>query len=115
MIKLIICTSALAIAALPAGQAWALQTGALDGQWCSGDGQTIKVNGLNVIAANGLPAVGTYSRNALHFIEPRKDGREGPEIWMEPKGVNAVRVSIVSAAQKEPPPHDLWTRCRAVS
>lgn len=93
----------------------ALEVGALDGQWCSSAGQTIRVNGTDIVAANGLPAFATYSRNALSFIEPRPDGRGGPEIWMERKGPDAVRVSIVSALQKEPPPHDLWTRCRATS
>lgn len=93
----------------------ALEVGALDGQWCSSGGQTIKVNGTDIVASNGLPAIATYFRNALSFVEPRADGRNGPEIWMERKGPDAVRVSTVSALQKEPPPHDLWTRCRATS
>ncbi|MDH3742870.1 MAG: hypothetical protein OER56_14865 [Hyphomicrobiales bacterium] len=105
----------ITILPLLAGAIWALEVGALDGQWCSGDGQTIKVSGTHVVAANGLPAIAVYSKNALSFIEPRADGRNGPEIWVERKGLNAVRVSIVSALQKEPPPHDLWTRCRATS
>lgn len=100
---------------LLAGALWVLEVGALDGQWCSGYGQTIRLRGTHVVAANGLPAIAVYSKNALSFIEPRADGRNGPKIWVEPKGANAVRVSIVSALQKEPPPHDLWTRCRATS
>ena len=93
----------------------ALEVGALDGQWCSGDGRTISVNGAAVVAANGLTATAVYSEKALSFTEPRADGREGPQIWMEPKGPDHVRVSTVSALQKEPPPHDLWARCRSTS
>lgn len=109
------CIAIAAIMAFVADVLFALETGDLDGQWCSSAGKTIRVNGTNIIAANGLPAIASYSRNALSFIEPRKDGRDGPEIWMERKGPDAVRVSTVSALQKEPPPHDLWTRCRAIS
>ena len=92
-----------------------LKVGAVDGKWCSDDGRTISVNGLTVVAANGLPAVGAYTEKAFYFAEPRADGRAGPEIWMEPKGPDAVRVSVVSEVQKEPPPHDLWSRCGVTS
>ena len=32
----------------------ALEVGALDGQWCSSGGQTIKVNGTDIVASNGI-------------------------------------------------------------
>ena len=100
---------------LPGGPAWTLEIGALDGQWCSPDGQIISVSGTSVIAPNGVRTTGTYDKHAFLFTEPGQNGRFGRVIWMEPKGKDAARVSVVSPVQKEPPPHDRWRRCGIVS
>ena len=97
------------------GHVLGLGTGDLDGHWCAPDERTISVAGNTVITPNGLRTRGVYTKHALSFIEPGENGAQAAVIWMEPKGKDAVRVSFASADQKEPPPHDLWTRCRTTS
>ena len=90
----------------------ALEMGALDGQWCSADGRSISISGVSVRAPGGQTVTARYGKFALSFDDPERDG---VEIWVEPSGADAVRVSTVRATQKEPPPHDEWVRCKRVS
>lgn len=97
------------------GSLSALEAGDLDGQWCSRDGRTISVSGTEIITPRGYRSTGVYGGNALSFSEFHRYNQPGPMIWMEPAGKDSARVSIVSKQQKEPPPHDLWSRCRVTS
>ena len=98
-------------AAVPAYGKVALEPGSLDGSWCSPGSETITLRGLDVVTPDGLETKGRYTKHAFRFTDPRS----GKEYWLEPKGENALRVSIVSEGLKEPPPHDRWQRCVTTS
>ena len=84
----------------------------VDGSWCAADGRRIAVDGLAVVTPGGQQATGRYTARAFAFVLPEGEWLAGAEIWMEPKGVDAVRVSTLRETHQGPPPHDLWRRCR---
>ncbi|MEM7222482.1 MAG: hypothetical protein AAF495_05855 [Pseudomonadota bacterium] len=88
---------------------------ALDGAWCAGDGRRIVIAGNQVITPGGGHAHGAYSQRAFHFALPQGERPAGATIWMEPKGPDAARVSVVGPHEQGPPPHSLWRRCDATS
>ena len=84
----------------------------IDGSWCADDGRRISVDGVGVVTPGGQSATGRHTARAFTFVLPAGEWQAGAEIWMEPKGTDAVRVSSLRAGHQGPPPHDLWRRCR---
>ena len=103
----------LALGAAPGGND--AQAGGLDGAWCSPDGQRLALQGDRVITPSGREVAGSYLKDAFRFRMPQGEWAAGAEIWLEPKGPDAARVSRLRDTQSGPPPHDLWRRCDAIS
>ncbi len=102
----------LAFGAAPGGDA---RAGGLDGAWCSPDGRRLTLQGDRVITPNGRDVAGSYLSDAFRFRMPQGEWAAGAEIWLEPKGPDAARVSRLRDNHSGPPPHDLWRRCDAIS
>ncbi len=103
---------ALPFAALSLVAGGVAVAGNIDGSWCAEDGRRISVDGLAVMTPGGQPATGRYTARAFTFVLPAGEWQAGAEIWMEPKGSDAVRVSTLETGHQGPPPHGLWRRCR---
>ena len=61
-------------ASLPAGVA---RADAIDGDWCSADGQRMTIRGDNIVTPSGKQVAGNYSRHAFDYVIPSGDSGAG--------------------------------------
>lgn len=65
------------LVSLPAGVA---RADAIDGDWCSADGQRMSIRGDNIIVPSGKQILGNYSRHAFDYVIPNGDGGAGDTV-----------------------------------
>src|SRR5689334_22150214 len=61
-------------------QAGAARADAIDGDWCSADGQRMSIRGDNITIPSGKQIVGNYSRHAFDYVIPSGDGGAGDTV-----------------------------------
>jgi|SRR6478672_12026154 hypothetical protein len=61
-------------------QAGAARADAIDGDWCSTDGQRMSIRGDNITIPSGKQIVGNYSRHAFDYVIPPGDSGAGDTI-----------------------------------
>lgn len=61
-------------------QAGAAHADAIDGDWCSVDGQRMSIRGDNITIPSGKQIVGNYSRHAFDYVIPPGDGGAGDSV-----------------------------------
>jgi len=62
---------------LPAGIA---RADAIDGDWCSADGQRMSIRGDNIVIPSGKQVAGNYSRHAFDYVIPPGDSGAGDTV-----------------------------------
>lgn len=75
MQRLILALALLAL--LPAGVA---RADAIDGDWCSADGQRMSIRGDNITVPSGKQILGNYSRHAFDYVIPSGDSGAGDTV-----------------------------------
>lgn len=65
------------LALLPAGIA---RADAIDGDWCSADGQRMSIRGENIVVPSGKQLAGNYSRHAFDYVIPPGDAGAGDTV-----------------------------------
>jgi hypothetical protein len=66
-----------ALALLPAQIA---RADAIDGDWCSADGQRMSIRGDNIVIPSGKQIAGNYSRHAFDYVIPPGDAGAGDTV-----------------------------------
>jgi len=61
-------------------QAGAAYADAIDGDWCSADGQRMSIRGDNVTIPSGKQIVGNYSRHAFDYVIPSGESGSGDTV-----------------------------------
>ncbi|MBI5320771.1 hypothetical protein [Bradyrhizobium sp.] len=61
-------------------QAGAAHADAIDGDWCSADGQRMSIRGDNITIPSGRQIAGNYSRHAFDYVIPPGDSGAGDTV-----------------------------------
>jgi len=61
-------------------QAGTARADAIDGDWCSTDGQRMSIRGDNITIPSGKQIVGRYSRHAFDYVIPPGDSGAGDTV-----------------------------------
>jgi hypothetical protein len=86
---------------------------AIDGEWCSGKGQNLMIDGPSVRIPSGATIQGQYSRHAFIYEAPKDDASAGQTVFMEllnEEMMNLRHVKDGVASEAE-----LWRRCNVTS
>ncbi len=65
------------LVSLPAGVA---RADAIDGDWCSADGQRMSIRGDNITVPSGKRIPGNYSRHAFDYVIPSGESGAGDKV-----------------------------------
>ena len=80
---------------------------AIDGNWCSADGQHMTIHGDDITTPGGARIKGNYDRNAFDYVVPAGEAGSG-------ETVNIVLRSEYLALSRQGPadaPMKEWRRC----
>ena len=96
---------ALVLLLLAAGAAHA---DAIDGDWCSADGQRMSIQGATIVTPGGNKLQGNYTRHAFDYVIPAGEQGSGEPVNILLRGeyLAVSRQGAASAPLKE------WRRCR---
>jgi hypothetical protein len=61
-------------------QAGTARADAIDGDWCSADGQRMSIRGDNITIPSGKQIVGSYSRHAFDYVIPSGESGSGDTV-----------------------------------
>ncbi|MEO0619530.1 MAG: hypothetical protein AAFZ01_09640 [Pseudomonadota bacterium] len=86
-----------------------------DGAWCSPAGERVVIDGADVTTPGGQKSAGRYTEHAYVFTVPKGERDGGKDLYFEPIGPNAMKVTTIAPVQIEPGPHDDWERCRGAT
>ena len=92
-------------AALPAGVA---RADAIDGDWCSADGQRMSIRGDNIVVPSGKQIAGNYSRHAFDYVIPSGDSGAGDTVSIILRG---EYLAFSRQGEKGERPTE-WRRCK---
>ncbi len=98
-------TALLLAAVLPAGIAWA---DAIDGDWCSADGQRMSIRGDNIVIPSGKQIAGNYSRHAFDYVIPSGDAGAGDTVSII---LRSEYLALSHQGEKGDRPTE-WRRCK---
>jgi hypothetical protein len=96
---------ALVLLLLAAGAA---RADAIDGDWCSADGQRMSIQGATIVTPGGNKLQGNYTRHAFDYVIPAGEQGSGEPVNILLRGeyLAVSRQGASSAPLKE------WRRCR---
>lgn len=92
-----------------AGFATAVHADAIDGEWCSGKGENIKIDGPSIRIPSGKEMTGRYTRHSFAY----EDKDEGQVIIMEQLSEEEMRLARVKDGVASP--MEEWRRCNVTS
>ncbi len=78
----------------------------IDGDWCSGKGARIAINGARITTPAGNLLTGNYTRHAFSYVAPQGDMGDGQTVLMRLLSDEYVQVQAGGAAKVE-----TWQRC----
>ena len=85
---------------------------AIDGQWCSKNGQSIIIEGDRVISPGGAKLIGDYDRHHFIFTMPSGEHNGGKEVDMVLVNPGTVHTRYKSAgAEMETGNPETWVLC----
>jgi len=102
---------AFAIAALAAAPP--ARADALDGDWCSPAGQSLRIEGPKIRLPSGLTIDGHYHRHTFDYQTPADDPDAGQIVHIQQINEGMMRLfRLKDGAPGEP---ELWRRCNVTS
>lgn len=81
----------------------------ISGEWCSPEGESLRILGSRVIAPSGIETDGRYSRHRYEFVMPEGGRDAGTAVILQQLSEEEVLVRYGGANPVS------WTRCRAVT
>jgi hypothetical protein len=91
----------------------AARADAIDGEWCSKQGQRIVIEGPQVVTPDGRATTGLYHRHGFVYEGLPGSAEAGQTIAMDLLNEEEVRVVRSSNGVAEPP--QIWRRCQVIS
>jgi hypothetical protein len=98
---------------VPVAAAMLLQTGvgradAIDGDWCSTDGQRMSIVGEKITTPGGTQIRGNYSRHAFDYVVPAGENGSGETVSI------ILRGEYLAISRRGPADGPLteWRRCK---
>jgi hypothetical protein len=98
------CFLAAAAMCGAAGQAHA---DAIDGDWCSGDGRQMSIQGPAIVTPGGARLQGAYTRHSFAYTVPAGEPDAGQDVAMRLLSETAVQVRVGAPER----PAVVWRRC----
>jgi len=103
----------IALSAFGSGHALADQ---IDGTWCKpNSNDRMHIDGANVITPGGNKVIARYSRHSIEYDVPDGETPRDGQIHARQLDGQRIDVARIRKVQIEPPAHDIWTRCEAIS
>lgn len=87
----------------------------IDGTWCAPTGESMTIEGPRVVIPGGKVLQGRYDRHNFSYDVPAGEVNAGGRVDANQIDDQHIRVTTAPAAQTEPAPHAIWTRCDVVS
>lgn len=87
----------------------------IDGNWCSPDGQSISVDGPNVVTPGGSKISANYDRHHVDFQIPEGEPHSGDRFSADQLNDDQISVSITRARDARAGKAVIWTPCRPIS
>lgn len=84
---------------------------AIDGAWCSSDGQHIKIAGPQITTPGGAVLQGEYRRHNFSYIAPGNEAHAGETIYLRLAGETTMLLHVGSPLAAPA----TWKRCETVS
>ncbi len=78
----------------------------IDGNWCSGKGTRIAINGARITTPAGNLLTGNYTRHAFSYVAPQGDMGDGQTVLMRLLSDEYVQIQAGATAKAE-----TWQRC----
>jgi hypothetical protein len=103
---------ACGLAALVAATACA-RADAIDGSWCSKEGQSLTIDGPKIRTPFGSEVQGRYSRHAFAYEAPAADGDAGQIVVMQLMDEEDMRLARLKDGVTGPV--EDWRRCNVTS
>jgi len=91
-----------------ASPAWA---DAIDGTWCSSDGQHMKITGPQITTPGGALLQGDYRRHNFSYVAPSNEAHGGETLYLRLAGETTLLLHIGSPLSSPA----IWKRCENVS
>jgi hypothetical protein len=105
--RLVLALAALGFCAVPA------RADAIDGEWCSRQGQRIVIQGPQVVTPDGRATTGLYHRHSFTYEGLDGSPDAGAVIYMDLLNEEEVRVVRVQGGAMGPA--QIWRRCQVIS
>ncbi len=113
MLRLLtLCVVMIAMLAVSTSSAVADQ---IDGTWCSPSGQTLSIDGSNVVTPGGNSVVARYDRHHIDYQIPEGEKGAGNRFAAEQLNDDQIRVTISSDGQPDSGAPEIWTPCKQIS
>jgi len=80
---------------------------AIDGDWCSGDGRQLSIQGPAIVTPGGTKMQGSYTRHSFDYTVPAGEPEAGQEVAMRLLNETTVQIRTGPADR----PHVIWRRC----
>ena len=84
---------------------------AIDGAWCSHEGQQIKIAGPQITTPGGAVLQGEYRRHNFSYVAPSNEVHAGETIYLRLAGETTMLFHIGSPLAAP----STWKRCETVS
>ena len=102
----------LAVGVMTALSAQVARADAIDGNWCSGDGKRMSIEGPAITTPAGTQWHGNYSRHYFTYRVPDSDPGAGQTVYMALQNENTVNITMAADAQSaQKSPIEVWHRC----
>lgn len=86
---------------------------AIDGDWCSGDGRMMSIDGPSIRIPSGAQITGEYARHAFRYIGPIGDPEEANDVRMQLRSEDDLRVGRIIDGIEQP--QEEWRRCKPIA
>ena len=80
---------------------------AIDGEWCSGDGRHLSIQGPTIVTPGGTRMQGAYSRHSFAYTTPANEPLAGQDVYMQLMSETVVTVRVGNSTA----PSQVWRRC----
>ena len=86
---------------------------AIDGDWCSGDGRMMSIDGPSIRTPSGAQITGEYARHAFRYVGPIGDPEEAHDVRMQLLSEDDLRVDRIIDGTEQP--QEDWHRCKPIA
>ena len=86
---------------------------AIDGEWCSGDGRRMTIEGPRIVSPGGIETQGSYRRHSFSYEIPQGDPHAGVQVIMQL--LNEEQVQVTEIDKGIPGDPLVWRRCQVTS